>query len=814
VSQPDLPSIESSVDTCVTALRLADRLLDWNSGHGPAFSAKHAVVFALSCAFVTPWAEFPVLRTGTRIWSWITAIDDTVDSADRDPDQVDRLVAACRGVLDGAVPGAEPLARALADIHADVAALPGFPRLATLWRDAVDRLLTGMRFEATTGTAVASGAPPPDIDEYLEHAAYTVGVPMYMLALWSAMDSVDATALLPALRDSALAVRLANDARGHARESTERSIDALRLGVPLAALRRMVGDRVSSCRRALVPLLASDQPPAVALDRMTIWGTRLYERIDFRYPEGEGPDKREWAPLHWASTAGAERDLAPHTPQWTAQRADELVASLERGTTDPIAYPTAFVARLREASGGPVFPRALEWLRRRQWPDGSWGGTVPHPSDRLVSTLAAVGALAGAPEPWAPTAVRAGLAYLRAHPAAWRADTHELIAFELAVPYLLAEARERGLDLPYTEFADLARLRTDKLGRVPSEAWSNQATTLLYSLEVLGAGFDPAPAGRFLAANGSLGNSPSATAAYWAATGEPAALAYLRRLDAASPDGGFPEVYPIATFETAWVLHSLSRAGVLPSSARPHLARLRQQLGDTGVAAIDPDFPVPDSDDSAMVFNVLLDAGYDVGHLLDRLLVFEGADCFTTFPYERHASVSANARVLEALAHRPKAFPAQLAKIVTHLLTERRDGAWWQDKWHVSPYYATAAAVFALTRVVEPRALEGTRRWLLDTQHQDGSWGALAGTAEETAYAVLALDALAGDRPAPPSLFGAAHQRLRRWIDGPCPELWIGKGLYTPRTVVRAATLAGYAVAARRAAHPNGQGVPQPILAS
>lgn len=301
MSQADLPSIESSVDTCVTALRLADRLHEWHRRHGPAFSAKHVPVFALSCAFVTPWVEFPVLCTATHIWSWVTAIDDTLDSADRDPEEVDRLVAACRGVLGGAAPGTEPLARALADIHTDLVALPGFARVAKLWRDTVDRLLVGMRYEATTGAAVAAGGTLPPLDEYLEHAAHTVGVPMYLLALWAAMDDVDPTALLPALRDSALAVRLANDARGHAREGTEQSIDALRLGITLAEVTHLVGDHVARCRRALEPLLARGHPPAVALDRMTIWGTRIYQRIDFRYPEGQGPDKHDWAPLHWPS---------------------------------------------------------------------------------------------------------------------------------------------------------------------------------------------------------------------------------------------------------------------------------------------------------------------------------------------------------------------------------------------------------------------------------------------------------------------------------------------------------------------------------
>ena len=288
------------MDTCVTALRLTDRLLEWNGRHGPAFSAKHATMFGLSVAFVTPWLDFPVLRTATRIWSWITAVDDTMDRADRDPAEVERLVAACRGVLGGAPPGADPFARALADIHGDVAALPGFHHVAPLWRDTVDRLLTGMRFESETGAAVASGAAPPALDTYLEHGVHTVGIPMYMLALWAAMDA-DPTVLLPPLRDAALAVRLANDARGHAREHAEASLGAVGLGVPPTDLRRMVGERVASCRRALEPLLTRGHPPAVALDRMTIWGTRIYQRIDFRFPEDE------WAPLHWPSpqTLGA-----------------------------------------------------------------------------------------------------------------------------------------------------------------------------------------------------------------------------------------------------------------------------------------------------------------------------------------------------------------------------------------------------------------------------------------------------------------------------------------------------------------------------
>lgn len=530
--------------------------------------------------------------------------------------------------------------------------------------------------------------------------------------------------------------------------------------------------------------------------------------------------------------SGRATELTRQATELT-RRAADLVSGLGPGSTQSLTYPTAFLARLRRADGAPLFPAARDWLRRHQHPDGSWGGTVALAPDRLVSTLAALLAIDGSREEWVRPAVDAATAYLWRHGGRWRDSPYETIAFELAVPHLVGEARERGLSLPYPEFGALERLRAEKLSRVPAAALTSVPTTLLYSLEVLGDLLDPRLATAFRSANGSLGNSPSATGAYWAATGDPAALDYLRRLVTARTDGGFPEVHPIATFETAWVLYLLHRAGLLGRSDLPHrrdlphrvgprpetvdghLRRLRQALGDAGVAAIDPSFPVPDSDDSAMVHNVLHDTGYDVRTALDGLLVFEAETGFTTFPYERGASVSANARVLEALAHRPERFAGQLGKILGYLRDERHEGGWWRDKWHMSAYYATAQVAFALDAVLAgaappgarglaPGDLAGTWRWLLESQHVDGSWGADGGTAEETAYAVLALDALARHVPGSVPAFAAAGTYLDGHLDDDFfPELWIGKGLYTPDVVVRASVLAARAVTLRRV--PAGQ---------
>ena len=79
-------------------------------------------------------------------------------------------------------------------------------------------------------------------------------------------------------------------------------------------------------------------------------------------------------------------------------------------------------------------------------------------------------------------------------------------------------------------------------------------------------------------------------------------------------------------------------------------------------------------------------------------------------------------------------------------------------------------------------------RWLQAQQRADGSWGLWAGTAEDTAYAILTLvhSKIPGTRE--------ALRRGQAWIEAhytdPRPELCIGKQLYSPIRVVEAAVLA------------------------
>jgi halimadienyl-diphosphate synthase len=472
------------------------------------------------------------------------------------------------------------------------------------------------------------------------------------------------------------------------------------------------------------------------------------------------------------------------------EQADRIIGELGERPVAPMAYATAWAARLTAGDAGPVFPQAREWLRTHQHGDGSWGGTVPNAYDRLVSTLAAVLALHEAGDRYA-AAVRSGVDYLRGHASDWRDAVGEPIGFEVVAPHLVEHAQRAGL-LSIDSLAELVRLRDDKLSRVPAGALAKQPTGLLYSLEALGELVPLPEMAKFAAVNGSMANNPAATGALWSVTADADALAYLRAAARSAGGGGLPEIYPINVFEPSWTIYTLGRADLVPVGAKKHVERLVELAGDASEPlGVSEEFPVPDSDDTAMVANVSAAFGYEATSLLESLLSFETDDHFFGFSHERGAPVSANARVLEAFAQQPHRFAPQIAKATSFLLDTRAESAWWYDKWHLSPFYATAQAVFGLADTAA-HELTGTWRWLLDGQHENGAWGYAGGQPEETAYAVLSLDALAPHHgPVPADVYRRAHAYLREHVaDTDFAELWIGKGLYTPPTVVRAAVLA------------------------
>jgi halimadienyl-diphosphate synthase len=235
----------------------------------------------------------------------------------------------------------------------------------------------------------------------------------------------------------------------------------------------------------------------------------------------------------------------------------------------------------------------------------------------------------------------------------------------------------------------------------------------------------------------------------------------------------------------------------VPSEAQPLVRYLAQALSDDGVG-VSREGLRPDSDDTALTLSVLHRYGYPIS--AGPLRPFEGVNFFFTFPLERDASVTANAHVLEVLQAVPP-FPRQHViqqKVLKYLRDARVDGDHWVDKWHGSPFYATAHAVFALTAAA-PDVCRPAFSWLKNTQREDGSWGWFSkGTPEETAYAVQALmlapdDLLAGMT----AQLGRAAAYLNETEAEPVIPMWVGKSLYGPTQVVRSAVLSAQILLAR-----------------
>jgi halimadienyl-diphosphate synthase len=475
----------------------------------------------------------------------------------------------------------------------------------------------------------------------------------------------------------------------------------------------------------------------------------------------------------------------------------DLVKNLT-GRMSPSPYDTAWLARVPTDGGnGAKWPDLLEWLLEHQWPDGSWGGAIPYYHDRIICTLAAIIALKERGEGrWVHGAIRQGERFIWQNLHRLRLDPFELVGFELILPTLLMEALDIGLDVP-THTCGYGEVRLEKLSLIPPNLLYSSQITTVHSLEFLGKSGEAAKLQEAKATNGSLGNSPAATAYLLLRAGQDGhALDYLE--DVLRSNQRVTYLHPWRMFELTWVLHGLTFCGdsLLEQLDECVWCELQAAFSERG-AGLDPSFGIEDGDITSVTARLLTLGGYAVEPNALMRFEHEKTRTFRTYKYERNISLGTNVHALEAVALLAD-YPGRrevLDRVVALLLTRRVFDTYWIDKWHSSPYYATAHVLVGLLRVA-PALLEEYHRtvdWLLHTQREDGSWGFFdRGTVEETAYVLIALlhfhrhsqvDRRALERGA----------RFLQWAylesAVPWPELWIGKDLFIPEDVVQATVL-------------------------
>ncbi|KAI4378951.1 hypothetical protein MLD38_016365 [Melastoma candidum] len=283
------------------------------------------------------------------------------------------------------------------------------------------------------------------------------------------------------------------------------------------------------------------------------------------------------------------------------------------------SYDTAWVAMVPSphSSGLPHFPRSLNWLMDKQLLDGSWGLPHPHPlllKDSLLATLASVLAL----KKWGSgeRQIIKGLEFLASN-STYLADEkqHTPIGFYTLFSSMIEKAGHLDLALPFrsadTDFVQ--RKRTLELNQ------EGRSSFLGYVSEAMGSLSHWEAIMKHQRRNGSLFNSPSATAAALIQLKDPRCLSYLESL-MTKFDYAVPTVYPLEIYARLCLVENLETLGV----HRHFGEEINSVLDDTYRFWQQHEEEIfTDSSTCAMAFRLLRSHGYDVSsdeltHLADE----------------------------------------------------------------------------------------------------------------------------------------------------------------------------------------------------
>jgi halimadienyl-diphosphate synthase len=507
-------------------------------------------------------------------------------------------------------------------------------------------------------------------------------------------------------------------------------------------------------------------------------------------------------------------------------RVTDLLNQIGTSKISSAAYDTAWYARLIEIDNNLGQP-ALEWLRENQLPNGCWGsGSILYNHDRVICTLAGMIALTCCGTEQDKKRVRRARLGLDVALHSLQSDiAGATVGFEMIAPFLLDTAFEIGAiqrqsdtDLlqayPHAQCYDrtggdgkrrdeiiveqLLKWQAQKITSLPN-GMINRSLTMAFSAEMAGENRkDLIDIAKIKEANDSVGCSPSATAYFTneIKLGDSSALAYLRDVAAnhgLGNGGGIPEVAPFEVFEIAWGLWNLALTESITSDqlklCEPHLDFLENVWVPGRGVGFSAAYTPKDGDDTSLVFDTMARYGRELD--IEAVLSYERKDHFCCYQIESNPSVSVNTHVLGALrAAGYKADHHLVEKTISFLARNRILKAFWTDKWHASPYYATSHVIIASLGYANG-LFQDAIDWIIETQRPNGAWGYyLNPTAEETAYCLQALFLWKKDGgQVPTKVLKNGLAWLEEHSDPPYETLWICKCLYAPELIIQSSIL-------------------------
>jgi halimadienyl-diphosphate synthase len=484
-----------------------------------------------------------------------------------------------------------------------------------------------------------------------------------------------------------------------------------------------------------------------------------------------------------------------------------LLKNMGNGRMSNSAYDTAWIARLAEPDSN-ISNHALGWICNNQLPDGSWGAKdIIYYHDRVICTLAAMIALTShGRRARDKIQIERGIEALeRITSGATKglaADPNgATVGFEMIAPTLIDEAERLGIIKQQANriLGRFSKLRASKVAKLEGRKIDRKITPA-FSAEM--AGNDHVAlldADNLQEQNGSVGNSPAATAYFltFIRKYDPKGLNYLK--SSIKDDGGVPFATPFDIFERAWVLWNLSLTNIQEKEilelCTPHLKYLANQWNDDTGVSFSATYTPKDGDDTGLTYDVLKYFNYNVD--IKTVLNYEEQNYFRCYHLEVNSSISVNVHILAALkrAGFETSHPS-VQKIINFLKANRLNGGYWLDKWHTSPYYPTAHIIISAHNYDYEMCMNAVE-WILKSQKPDGSWSSVgSSTAEETAYCIQALKIweIHGGK-VPKDLMKLAVSWLKNNAETSHPSLWIGKVLYSPEYVVESAILSALELA-------------------